>query len=170
MIQDYLEFHPRIAPTAYVHPTAVVIGRVEIGDEASVWPNVVLRGDINEIRIGARSNVQDGCVFHVSDDHACVLAEEVVVGHRATVHAATVGRGALIGIGSVVLDGSTLGEYSIVGANAVVQPGTVVPPRTLVVGGPARPVKTLDESVVEKQRAMAAKYVRISRQYLHAGR
>lgn len=169
MIHPYLTHHPNISPTAYVHPSAVVIGRVTLGDEVSVWPTAVLRGDIHEIVVGDRCNIQDGAVFHLSDDFGTILEEEVTVGHRAVVHAATVETGALIGINSVVLDGSRIGAFSIVGAGAVVPPGTFVPPRTLVLGVPARVVRTLDDSVVEAHRAMAAKYVRISREYLAAG-
>src|SRR5574342_517288 len=115
-------------PGAGIAPGAVVVGDVEIGPESSLWYGSVVRGDVHRIRIGARSNLQDGCVLHVTRDRfACVLGDEVTVGHRAVVHGCRVGDGALIGIGAIVLDGARVGEEALVGAGAVVAPGSVVP-------------------------------------------
>ncbi len=137
---------PRIAPDAWIAPGAVVVGDVELGPGASVWYGCVLRGDVNAIRIGARSNVQDGAVLHVTRDRfETIVGEEVTIGHRAVIHRCRVGDGALIGIGGIVLDGAEIGAGALVGAGAIVTPGTTVPPRTLVIGAPARVVRMLED-------------------------
>ncbi len=132
------DLEPRIDPTAYVHPLAVVIGNVELGPEASVWPNAVLRGDDGLIRIGARSNVQDGAVIHCMPDHPTIVGDGVTIGHQAHLEGCAVLDGSLIGVGAVVMHDARVGPDALVGANATVTGGTVVPARAMALGTPAR--------------------------------
>ncbi|MBW2242799.1 MAG: gamma carbonic anhydrase family protein [Deltaproteobacteria bacterium] len=155
---------PRIGSGAWIAPGASVIGDVEIGAGASIWYGCVLRGDVHRIRIGDRSNVQDGAILHVTRDRFSTdVGQEVTIGHRAVVHGCQVGDGALIGIGAIVLDGARVGEEALVGAGAVVVPGGEVPPRTLVVGTPARVVRELDDNEIEQQRRRTLSYVELAR-------
>ena len=155
---------PRIHPSAWLATGAVVVGDVEIGADSSVWYGAVVRGDVNRIRIGARTNLQDHCVLHVTADRfSCTLGDEVTVGHRAVVHGCTVGDGALVGIGAIVLDGAELGEGSLVAAGAVVTSGAVVPDGMLAVGIPARVVRALTSGERARQRARALAYVETAR-------
>src|SRR5690606_30469815 len=136
---------PRVHPTAFVAPTAVLIGDVEVGPEASIWFGAVLRGDHPEhgIRIGARSSVRDNCVLHVSARGPTIVGDEVTVGHGAAFESCEIRRGALIGMNAVILQGAVIGEEALVAALSVVPEGMVVPPRTLVAGIPARVKKEL---------------------------
>jgi carbonic anhydrase/acetyltransferase-like protein (isoleucine patch superfamily) len=136
------EYEPEIHPFAFVHPDAVVIGRVRIGPEASVWPAAVLRGDHGYIEIGARTSVQDGTVVHCTHELPTLIGTECVVGHNAHLEGCTVGDGCLIGSGSVVLNGVTVGAGAIVAAAALVPEGFEVPPAALVAGVPAKVKKT----------------------------
>ena len=157
---------PRIDPSAWIAPGAVVAGDVEIGPDTSVWFGSVVRGDVHRIRIGARTNLQDLCVVHVTAGlHPAHLGDEVTVGHRATVHGCTVRDGALIGIGAIVLDGAEVGEEALVAAGALVPPGTRVPARHLVRGVPARVVRPLADDEVRQQRERALEYVQTARVY-----
>jgi len=158
-IEPYEEIWPRIAESAFVAASADVIGRVTIGDEASIWYNTTLRGDINEIVIGPRSNVQDNAVVHLADDYGCYLGELVTVGHGAIVHACEIGDEVLVGMGAVVLDGVVVGERSIIGANALVTGGMEVPPGSLVLGSPGKVVRTLDLQEQKEVKHWAEKYV-----------
>ena len=152
-------------------PGVVVIGDVEIGAASSLWFGSVVRGDVHAIRIGARTNLQDHCVVHVTSGlHAAEIGDEVTVGHRAVVHGCTVRDGALVGIGAIVLDGADIGEEALVAAGALVGPGTRVPPRTLVRGVPARVARTLSAEEVQQQRARALEYVETSRHYARRSR
>ena len=126
-IESYEEFLPEVHSSAFIAASADLIGRVTVGEEASIWYNATLRGDINEIVIGPRSNVQDNGVIHLSDDFGTYIGEYVTIGHGAIVHAATVKDEVLIGMGSCILDGAVIGERSIIGANALVTSGTVIP-------------------------------------------
>lgn len=166
IIRAYAGVWPRIHPDAWIAPGAVVVGDVEIGADSSVWYGSVLRGDVHSIRIGARSNLQDGCILHVTRDRfACVLGDEVTVGHRAVVHGCRVGDGALIGIGAIVLDGAEVGAGALIGAGAVVTPGAKIPERWIALGVPARPVRELTAGEVEEQRARALAYVDTARRH-----
>ncbi len=146
MILEFQGKLPRLDDSVFIAHNATVIGDVELGPETNVWFYCLLRGDVNIIRIGAGCNIQDGCILHVGRDHfPLVLEDEVVLGHRVTLHGCCIERGAMIGIGATVLDGARIGEEAIVGAGAVVTPGTVIPPRILALGTPAKPVSELSE-------------------------
>ncbi len=145
--------------SAYVAPNATIVGRVEIGAGASVWFGCVLRGDNEPIVIGACTNVQDLTVIHTDEGIPCTLGSGVTIGHRAVLHGATIGDGALIGIGAIVLNGATVGEDAMVGAGAVVTEGQVVPPRHLALGVPAKVVRELTDEEVKRLEAAAAHYV-----------
>ena len=139
MIESINGKTPLVDPSAFIAPGAVVLGDVELGPQVSVWYGCVLRGDINWIRVGARTNLQDGSVIHVAHvGQGTQVGSEVVVGHRVVLHSCTVGDQVLIGMGAVVLDRAQVGEGCIVAAGAVVPPGMIVPPDTMVAGVPAR--------------------------------
>ena len=161
-LEKYLSRSPEVDPTAYVAPSAVVMGSVKIGPKASVWPNVVLRGDIEDIIIGEGSNVQDGSVVHLADDLAARIGKYVTIGHMAMIHACTIEDECLIGMKATVLDGAVIGRRSIVGAGAVVTKNTIVPPGSLVLGMPAKVVKQLSEEEQDGLREWAEKYVKVS--------
>lgn len=157
--------NPRIHPTAFIAPNAVVVGDVTVEEEASIWFGCVLRAEEAPIYIGPRTNIQDLSVIHTDVDRPCRVGAGVTVGHRAVLHGAVVGDGALIGIGAIVLNGAIIGEGAIVGAGAVVPEGTVIPPRTLALGVPARVVRELREEEVERLRRDAAHYVQKAQAY-----
>lgn len=160
---------PAIDATAFVARGAVIVGAVTVGAEASIWYQCVVRGDINRIRIGARSNVQDGTVIHVADDHPAVIGEEVSVGHRAIVHACEIGDGTLVGMGAIVMDGARVGSRCVIGAGALVTRGMVVPEGSLVMGAPARVVRRLTADEMARNEALAWKYVAVARRYRELG-
>jgi len=158
---------PRVHRSAWLAPGSTVIGDVEIGEDSSIWYGCVLRGDVESIRIGARSNVQDGSVLHVTRDRfSCVIGDEVTIGHRAVVHGCAVADGALIGIGAIVLDGATVGAGALVGAGSVVTPGSVIASNMIAMGTPAREVRPLTPGERELQRRRTLQYVETAR--LHA--
>ena len=151
---------PKVDPTAFVDPSAQVIGDVTIGPESSIWMNVVVRGDVNHIRIGARTNVQDGSVLHVTrETHPLAIGDDVTIGHAAVIHGCTLENHAFIGMGATVMDGAVIGEFALVGAGALVTQGRKVPPRTLVMGSPAKPVRELTDAEVAQIRRSARNYV-----------
>ncbi len=155
---------PEIAESAFVAPTAAVVGDVVLGEEASVWYGAVVRGDVGPIRIGPRTNIQDGCVLHVTSGGVpLLLGAEVTVGHRAVLHGATVESRCLIGMGSVLLDGCVIGEESLVAAGSVVLEGTRVPPRSFVSGVPARIKGAIPEPLRARLKKSADAYVRLAR-------
>ena len=157
---------PRIAPDAYIADDATLVANVEVGPEASVWHQAVMRGDVARIVLGARSNVQDGAVVHTADDLPAIIGQLVTVGHKAIVHACTVEDEVLVGMGSIILDGARVGTRSIIGANATVKQGMEVPPGSLVLGTPAKIVRTLSEAEQDEIKMWALRYVRLSREYL----
>ncbi|HZP65997.1 MAG TPA: gamma carbonic anhydrase family protein [Rudaea sp.] len=174
-LRPYRDQHPRLGAGVYVDPAAVVIGDVEIGDDASLWPFAVARGDVNRIRIGARTNVQDGAVLHVTHDgpytpggFPLVIGADVTIGHGAILHACVVEDACLIGMHAVVLDGVRVAANSMVGAGAVVTPGKVVGSGELWLGNPARCVRKLGDREIEQLRYSAAHYVRLKNEYLAA--
>lgn len=158
-----------VARTAFIAPDAAVIGGVEIGDCASVWYQCVLRGDINRIRVGERSNLQDGVIVHVSDNCEAIVGERVSVGHRAIIHACTIGDETLVGMGAIIMDGAVIGPRCVIGAGSLVTKGLVVPEGSLVLGSPARVVRSLSVDEQKQNAALAEKYVRVSRLYLEQG-
>lgn len=166
MIKPFRGAAPKIHETAYVAEDAVVIGDVEIGAEASVWHGCVVRGDVNFIRIGARTNVQDASVIHVSSEtHSTVLEDEVTIGHRVTLHGCHVETGCLIGIGSILLDGARIGRQSLVAAGSLVTPETTIPPRSLVMGSPARVKRELSDEEVKGLEKFWRNYVALIESY-----
>ena len=167
---------PTLGARAYVDPAACVIGDVVLGDDVSVWPLTVIRGDVNFIRIGARSNIQDGVVVHVSHDgphaklggFAMVIGEDVTIGHKAVIHACRIEDACLIGMGAIVMDGAVVKKHGFVGAGALVSPGKVVGEGELWLGNPARFVRKLDEAQIEALYYSAQHYVRLKDDYLAA--
>lgn len=152
-IYQFKEHAPKIDDSAYVAQEAVVIGKVEIKANASVWPGAVLRGDNEIISLGEGSNAQDGAVFHTDPGYPCTIGKNVTIGHQAMLHGCTVEDGALIGIKAIVLNGAVIGKESLVGAGALVTEGKVFPPRSLILGSPAKVVRELsDEEVQTMQR------------------
>ncbi len=164
-IEKFYEHTPSVDPSAFIASSADLIGRVSIGKNASIWYNTTLRGDINEITVGEGSNIQDNSCVHLADDFGCHLGDYVTVGHSVTLHACTVEDKCLIGMGATLLDGVVVGHGSIVGANALVTKNTVIPPHSLVLGSPAKVVKTLDESVEQANYDHACKYIRVAKLY-----
>jgi carbonic anhydrase/acetyltransferase-like protein (isoleucine patch superfamily) len=154
MIKPFQNTQPKIHETAFVAETAVVIGDVEIGAESSVWYGSIIRGDVNYIRIGARTNVQDGSIIHVtSKTHPTVLEDEVTLGHRVTLHGCHIETGSLIGIGAIVLDGARIGSNSLVAAGSLVAPNMIIPPNSLAMGSPAKVKRELtDEELKDLPR------------------
>ena len=166
ILRAYGELEPRVHESVWIAPGAALIGDVEIGADSSVFYGSVLRGDVECIRIGERTNIQDQVTIHVADGiHPALLGHEITVGHRAVVHGCTVRDGALIGIGAIVLDGAVIGEEALVAAGAVVTPGTTIEPRTLAVGMPARPVRRLTPDEIARQRSRALQYVETARHH-----
>jgi carbonic anhydrase/acetyltransferase-like protein (isoleucine patch superfamily) len=165
-LDRHLGVRPDIHPTAFIAPGAVVLGDVAIGEEASVWFGAVLRGDINSIVIGPRSNIQDGSIVHLADDFPTLVGELVTCGHRVTLHACTVADEVLVGMGSTLLDGVEVGARSIIGAHALVTQHTKIPPGSLVLGAPARVVRSLTLTEQAEVKTWATKYVDVSRRYL----
>lgn len=168
MIRPYQDKLPRLGARAFVDVSAQVIGDVAIAEDASVWMNAVVRGDVNSIAIGARTNVQDNCVLHVTARDRTTLAEDVTVGHSVTLHGCTIGRLCLVGIGAIVLSGAVVGEESIVAAGALVPEGMVVPPRSLVMGMPALVRRPVSEEERAGLRRYAERYVGYKDEYRRA--
>lgn len=163
------ESSPAIHPSAFIAQGAVVLGAASLGEESSVWYGSVIRADINRIIVGAQSNVQDGSVLHVSDDCPCELGERVTVGHRAVVHACRVHDEVLVGMSATILDGAVIGARSIIAAGALVTKGMQVPEGSLVLGSPARVVRTLSLDEQRGNHRLAMKYVQVSRRFLALG-
>jgi len=156
---------PYVHPTAYIAPTATLVGSVVVEEEASIWFGCVLRAEEAPIVVGPRTNVQDLTVIHTDPGQPCRLGAGVTVGHRAVLHGATVEDGALIGIGAIVLNGAVVGEEAMVGAGAVVTENVVIPPRTLALGIPAKVVRMLHEQDLARLRLAADWYVQEARAY-----
>jgi len=174
-LRPYQGVMPTLAAGVYIDPAAAVIGRVTLGADVSVWPMAVIRGDVNTITLGARTNVQDGCVLHVTHDGPyspgglpLVVGDEVTIGHHAVLHACTLGNRILVGMGAIVLDGAVIEDEVIVGAGTVVPPFKRVPSRTLWVGNPARQLRVLTDAELSQFAYLAAHYVRIKQSYVTA--
>jgi carbonic anhydrase/acetyltransferase-like protein (isoleucine patch superfamily) len=170
--QPYLGVYPTLGEGVYIHPTALVIGDVRLGDQVSIWPLAVVRGDVNHIHIGHRSNVQDGSVLHVARPYRgndagwpLLIGEDVVIGHKVVVHGCTIGNRVLVGIGAIVLDGVVVEDDVMIGAGAVVTPGKRLESGGLYVGNPARRVRELTEVERERIPIMAEWYVNLKKDY-----
>lgn len=153
---------PTVAKNAFVAPEAVLVGEVQLDEQASVWFGAVLRGDNEPIKVGARSNVQEGAVLHADPGFPLAIGSDVSIGHQAMLHGCTIGDGALIGIQAVILNGAAIGAESLVGACALVTERKEFPPRSLIVGAPAKVLRQLTDEEVANLRANAAEYVRKS--------
>lgn len=166
MIREFNGIEPKIHESAYVTDDAIIVGDVEIGQDASVWYGSVIRGDVNYIRIGARTNIQDQTIIHVSSKGlSTIVEEEVTVGHRVTLHACHVERGCLIGIGAILMDGVRVGANSLVGAGSLLTPGTQIPPRSLVIGSPARVKRELTDDELASLEQSWKNYVELASKY-----
>jgi carbonic anhydrase/acetyltransferase-like protein (isoleucine patch superfamily) len=175
-IRPYQGIVPRLGPNVYIDAAAIVIGDVEIGVDASLWPGAIARGDVHYIRIGARTNVQDGAVLHVThageytdDGFPLLIGADVTIGHAAVVHACTIHDACLIGMHATVLDGAVVNRHSMIGAGAVVTPGKVVGEGELWVGNPARCVRKLSAQEIERLYYSAEHYVKLKNRYLGVG-
>ena len=143
----------------WVAPNACLLGKVAIEDDASVWFGAVLRGDNELIRVGARSNVQDGCVLHTDPGFPLTIGEDCTIGHMVMLHGCTIGRGSLVGIGSIILNGAKIGEECLIGANTLIGEGKDIPPRSMVLGSPGKIIRQLTDEDVERFGAGAGRYV-----------
>lgn len=167
MLRPFRGILPTVHPSAYVDVSAQVIGDVHIGPESSVWMNAVIRGDVHSIRIGARSNAQDGTVVHgQTDTHPVSIGDDVTIGHGAIVHGCTIEDRCLIGMGAILLNGVRVGTESIVAAGSLLPEGFDVPPRSLVMGSPAKVRRNLSDAEVAAIAGYADRYVVLSRAYL----
>jgi carbonic anhydrase/acetyltransferase-like protein (isoleucine patch superfamily) len=151
--------HPEVAPSAWVAPGAYVIGDVHLGEQSSVWYGAVLRGDTEPIRVGARTNIQDGCILHADPGYPAIVGEDCVVGHRAVVHGCVIEGGCLIGMGATILNGARIGEGSIVAAGALVPEGKEYPAGSLIVGIPAKAAKEVSEEQTQDIARGVREYV-----------
>lgn len=167
IVRGYEGKQPKLGKRVFIADTAAVIGDVDLGDDCSIWYSAVVRGDVNSIRIGPRTNIQDNCTLHVTyRTHPVSIAEEVTIGHGVVAHGCTIERRALIGMGSRVLDGAVVGELALVGAGALVPEGMHVPPRSLVVGVPARVKRPLTDDEIVRLEQSWKNYVGYKNEYL----
>ncbi len=156
---------PAVSGSAYIAEGVKLIGDVTIGEEASVWFNAVLRGDLAPVVIGRGSNIQDGSIGHVNERQPLLVGEEVSVGHNAIIHGCRIGRGTLIGMGAIVLNGADIGEYALVGAGSLVTENKTIPPYTLAMGSPARVVRELTQADLDRMRRTSEGYILRGKEY-----
>ena len=172
-IRKFNQHTPQLGSKVFVDPTALVVGDVEIGEDSSIWPMAVLRGDVHSIRIGARTSIQDGTVCHVThagpydpEGHDLFVGDNVTVGHKAILHGCRIESNCLIGMGTVVMDGAIVREHAIIGANSLVAPGRELEGGYLWVGSPARKIRKLTEEEIKFFKYSADNYVKLKDQYL----
>ena len=165
MILKFKEFYPKIAPSAWIAPSADLIGNIEIAEDSSVWFGCVIRSDVNEVRIGKNSNIQDLSCIHTDTNTKTIIGDNVTVGHKVMLHGCIIEDNCLIGMSATILDNAVIGEGSIVGANSLVTSGKVFPPRSMIMGSPAKVVKQLTQEDVDKLIAHAAHYVDYKNDY-----
>ncbi len=167
MIRTFQGITPTIPQSCFIEETAVVIGDVVMGEDCSAWFHAVIRGDVNYIRIGDRTNVQDLCMLHVTHDrHPLIIGNDVTIGHNVVLHGCTIHNRVLVGMGTIIMDGAVIGEDSVVGAGALITEGTVVPPKSLILGSPAKVKRPVTEQELAWIGESAQNYIRYSRQYL----
>ncbi|TKS60468.1 MAG: gamma carbonic anhydrase family protein [Nitrospira sp.] len=167
MIRTFQGIKPTVPQSCFVEDTAVVIGDVVMGEDCSVWFNAVIRGDVNYVRIGDRTNVQDLCMLHVTHDtHPLIIGNDVTIGHNVVLHGCTIKDRVLVGMGAIIMDGAVMGEDSVVGAGALVVEGTVVPPKSVILGSPARVRRSTTDKELAWIKESAENYVKYARQYL----
>ncbi len=164
MIEKFMGFSPRISDSAFIHKTAVIIGNVEIEDMVSIWPGAVLRGDVEKIKIGKKSNIQDLCVFHPNRNKPVILGENVTVGHSAVVHGSVVGNNTLIAMNATVID-SQIGENCLIGAGCVITPNSIIPPGSLVLGVPFKIIRQLTDKEIKALSDSAEDYFKLMSLY-----
>jgi carbonic anhydrase/acetyltransferase-like protein (isoleucine patch superfamily) len=164
MIQPYQNHKPQIGKNVRIHETAVAMGQVTLSDNVSLWPGAVLRGDMDTIHIGHRTNVQDGCVVHTDTNFPAIIGNDCVVGHRACVHACKVGNRCLIGIGSIILTGAEIGDECIIGAGALVAENKKIPPRSLVLGMPGKIIRPVTDAEIKMILSSVKEYLHLSEQ------
>jgi gamma-carbonic anhydrase len=167
MIKKFQEKAPKIHESVFIAENAVIIGDVEIGEGASIWYGCILRGDVNHIKIGAKTNIQDMSMIHVSrgKDYPTIIEEQVTVGHSVTLHGCYVEKGSLIGIGAIILDGARIGANSLIAAGSLVTPNTIIPPRSFVLGSPARVKRELSDEEIQDLQRFWQNYVKLSETY-----
>ncbi|NNH72427.1 gamma carbonic anhydrase family protein [Nocardia uniformis] len=153
------EHEPQIDDSAWIAPNATIIGRVKLDAEVSIWYSAVLRGDLEDITVGARTNIQDGCVLHADPGFACTVGEGVSVGHNAILHGCTIGDDVLVGMGATVLNGAVVGAGSLIAANALIPEGAQIPPNSLVAGVPGKVRRELGEAELDRIKLNAAVYL-----------
>jgi carbonic anhydrase/acetyltransferase-like protein (isoleucine patch superfamily) len=158
----------KIGQRVFIAPNATVLGNASLGDDVSVWFGAVIRADGDSITIGARSNIQDNAVIHVDPGFPTTIGHSCIVGHLALVHGASIGNHVLVGMHSTILNGAVIGDYCMIGANALVTAGTIIPPYSLVLGVPAKVVKTLTETQIEAIHKNAEVYVKLKDDYLNS--
>ncbi|MCD4756817.1 MAG: gamma carbonic anhydrase family protein [Arcobacteraceae bacterium] len=176
MILKFKKWFPKIKKSAWVAPSADVIGNVKIGQDSSVWFGTVIRGDVHKIRIGKRTSIQDLSMIHVThykqedmkDGHPTIIGDDVTIGHKVMLHGCTIENGCLIGMSATILDGAVIGEGSIVGAHSLVTSNKVFPPHSLIMGSPAKVIKTLTQDEVDSLIEHAARYVKFKSEYHHS--
>lgn len=167
MIRTFQGIKPTVPVSCFIEDTGVIIGDVVMGEECSVWFHAVIRGDVNYIRIGNRTNIQDLCMLHVTHDtHPLIIGNEVTVGHHVVLHGCTIKDRVLVGMGTIIMDGAVIGEDSVVGAGALVVEGTVVPPKSLILGSPAKVKRPVTEKELAWIKESADNYVKYAGLYL----
>ncbi|WP_069649392.1 gamma carbonic anhydrase family protein [Caloranaerobacter ferrireducens] len=165
MLKEYESKKPQIHDSCFIADSAEIIGDVEIGENTSVWYNTVIRGDENSIKIGKYTNIQDGCVIHISKEYETVIGDYVTIGHKAIVHACKVGDNVLIGMGAIILDGAEIEDNVLVGAGSIVTPGKKIPSGTLVLGSPAKVIRKLTDEEIKHLKQSAIDYVEYAKKH-----
>lgn len=165
-LYKYKNYFPQVAGNVFIAPGARIIGRVEISEGASIWFNTVIRGDVNEVKIGPYTNIQDGCTLHENGYSPLIIGERVTIGHNAILHGCTIGNGVLIGMGAIVLDKAIIGDNAVIAAGSLVTQGQEIPPNHLAMGSPARVIRALTADETKKYQQAAENYFRRSQDYL----
>ncbi|MCR4430836.1 MAG: gamma carbonic anhydrase family protein [Tepidanaerobacteraceae bacterium] len=165
MIANFKDKNPKIHETAFIAPSADVIGDVTVGENSSIWHHAVLRGDVNRIEIGSCTNIQDGTIVHVAGEYPTIIGNNVTIGHGAIIHGCIIKDNAFIGMGAIILDGAIIGEGALVGAGALVTEKKEIPPHTLAVGVPAKAVKELSDEYRQMAKNRAVEYAELAGEY-----